>query len=362
MNRKAFSNPLSKHRRLLLLAGITCAGVCGLAHAQTASQAGVAQLASAVVAPSAAGAREGFDAVVEALRQSVVAAQVTGAVVSIEVKPGDAVRPGQVLLRLDAHAADQNAAASDAQVQSARAALEVATQEVERQRQLFGKSYISQAALERAEALFKATQAQVSAQLAQAGAAHTQTGFYVVRSPYAGVVAEVPVAAGDMAMPGRALVSLYDPSALRVTANVPQAVLASVRAGTDLKVEIPGVNSAASWLDPVHVQVLPTADAATHTVQIRLDLARGTPGLAPGMFARAWIPAAPGGAQRIVISPAAIVRRGEMTGVYVLDTSGRALLRQVRLGRAGADGVEILSGLDAGERVALEPQAAARVR
>jgi multidrug efflux pump subunit AcrA (membrane-fusion protein) len=164
--------------------------------AQAASQAG----------------RSSYDGVVEALRQTVVAAQVPGAVVELAVKAGDTVQAGQLLLRIDARSADQSAAAVDAQVQAARAQLDVATREYERQKQLFAKKYISQAALDRAEAEVRAARAQASAQTAQAGAARTQTGLHVVRAPYAGVVAEVPVALGDMAMPGRPLLTLYDPA------------------------------------------------------------------------------------------------------------------------------------------------------
>ena len=97
-----------------------------------------------------------------------MAAQVSGAVVAIDVKAGDVVKAGQVLARIDARAAEQNVAVSDAQVLSARATLEVAVKEFDRQKLLFEKNYTSRAALERAEAQFKATQAQVAAQLAQA--------------------------------------------------------------------------------------------------------------------------------------------------------------------------------------------------
>ena len=183
-------------------------------------------LVTTEVRSSGVGDSTGFDGVVEAVRQTVVAAQVSGAVVALDVKVGDVVKAGQVLAKIDAHAAEQSVAASDAQVQSARASLEVATKEFERQKQLFDKKYTSQAALERAEAQFKATQAQVSAQIAQAGAARTQSGFFVVKAPYGGVVAEVPVALGDMAMPGRPLLTLYDPAALRVTVAVPQTAIA----------------------------------------------------------------------------------------------------------------------------------------
>lgn len=332
----------------------------------TALPATAAGLASAVAQPGGTGVSTAFDGVVEAVRQTVVAAQVPGAVVQLGVKAGDRVSAGQVLLRLDARAADQSAAASDAQVQAARAGLEVASKDVERQRQLFKKNYISQAALEQAESQYKATRAQVDAQLAQAGSARTQTGFYTVRAPFAGVVAEVPVALGDMAMPGRALVTLYDPQALRVSASVPQSVSSSLAAGALPRIELPGLPAAQQWVQPLRAQLLPTIDPATHTVQVRAELPAGLAGPAPGMYARLWLPVAATGAAAsavpaLMVPQAAVVRRAELTGLYVLDPAGQPVLRQVRLGRVDGQQVEVLAGLMAGERVATDPQAAARV-
>ena len=108
-------------------------------------------------------------------------------------------------------------------------------------------------------------------------------------------------------------------------------------------------------------QVLPAMDPATHTVQVRLDLPPGTRA-APGMFGRVWLPGRSGDTPRLSVPTRAVVRRAELTGVYVLGDDGRPLLRQVRLGPVSGDQVEVLSGLRAGERVALDPQAAARVR
>ena len=198
-----------------------CAALLGA----TGALAAGGTLATAPVRVAGDSALSGFDGVVEAVRQTVVAAQVAGAVTSLEVKVGDTVKAGQVLARIDARTADYAASASDAQVRSAQALLEMANKDYQRQKQLFDKQYISQAALERAESQYKATQAQAAAQLAQASAARTQTGLHVVRAPYAGVVSEVPVALGDMAMPGRALLTLYQPGALRVSAAVPQSAL-----------------------------------------------------------------------------------------------------------------------------------------
>jgi RND family efflux transporter MFP subunit len=289
----------------------------------------------------------------------VIAAQVSAAVVELKVKAGDRVAAGQVLMRLDARAADQTAAASDAQVRAARASQDVAAKEFARQQQLAADKFISAAALDRAEAEFKATRAQVNSQLAQAGAARTQSGLHLVRAPYDGVVAEVPVSLGDMALPGRALLTVYDPSALRIAAAVPQTVATQLAGGQALRAELPGLPAARQWPTPTRVQVLPTVDASTHTVLVRADLPRGLAGVAPGMFARLWLPLA--ASAGLSVPRQAIVRRAEMIGLYVLDPSGRPLLRQVRIGRSEGERVEVLSGLMPGERVVTDPQVAARV-
>lgn len=317
-------------------------------------------LPTATVEASGGAGVAAYEGVVQAVRQTAIAAQVAGAVVAVSVKPGDRVEAGQLLLRIDARAAEQTAAASAAQVRAARAAQDAATRDFERQKQLFGERYISQAALDRAEAQYKSAQAEAAAQLASAGAARTQSDFYLIRAPYSGVVSEVPVMLGDMAMPGRALLTLYDPAALRISAAIPQTVAARLPKNLQPHAEVPGTGAAR--IAPVKVQLLPAVDPATHTQELRLDLPAGLAGLAPGMFARAWLPGASGADARLSIPAQAVVRRAELTAVYVLGASGDPLLRQVRLGRADGDRVEVLSGLSAGERVALDPHAAARAR
>ena len=313
-----------------------------------------------------------YDGVVEAVRQTQIAAQVPGSVVELAVHAGDRVSAGQLLVRIDARTADQDAAASAAQVQAGRANLAVAQREFERQQQLHAKKYISAAALERAEGQLKAARAQVDAQSAQAGAARTGAGLHTVRAPYAGVVAEVPVQLGDMAMPGRPLLTLYDPSALRVTASVPQSALAKLAGdklgAAQVRIELPGV-PADQQPQATGVQLLPTVDAGTHTQQLRAQLPAQYAQAVPGMFARLWLAAAPADSQAagasktsVTVPLKSVLRRGEMTGVYVPDAQGRPLLRQVRLGPVAGERVEILSGVAPGEAVVLDPLAVGSAR
>lgn len=350
---------------------LTAALFLAVSGAWAASDSAVQQIASFTVKPAATQLASSVDAQVEAVRDATLSAQVQGAVISLLAKAGDRVVAGQELARIDARAAQQNAAASAAQVDAARAAQQVATKEYERQKQLFQKQYISQAALDRAEAQWRTSQSQVQALQAQAGAAATQSGFYVIKAPFAGVVGHVPATLGDMAMPGKPLLTVYDPSLMRVTAYVGQQQAAALRdtGGGDLQVDIPGISAPRVAVPASKVQVLPTVDAQSHTVQVRVELPPSVVGAAPGMFARLWLNAGKGAAASadaafgpLLVPAGVVVRRAEMTGVYVLDDQNRPLLRQVRLGRPAGDMVEVLSGVRAGDRIALQPQAAAKVR
>ncbi|MFZ4478291.1 MAG: efflux RND transporter periplasmic adaptor subunit [Rhodoferax sp.] len=349
-----------------LLAALLVAGLAAVPSASAADSAALATV-SVQTSGSSAGDRVSYDGVVEAVRQSTLSAQVAGAIIALNVKAGDRVRAGQELVRMDARAADQNAAASVAQVEAARAAVNVTSKDYERQKQLFQKQYISQSALDRALAQFQAADAQLKALQAQSSAAQTQSRFFVINAPYAGIVSDVPVAIGDMAMPGHPLIVMHDPAALRVTAAVPSSLAASVESTSAVQFEIPGLMAAQGLMSPTLVKLLPTVDAATHTAQIRLSLPDSLKGVTPGMFARVWMAAsAPGQPgvvnERLYVPIRSVVRRSEMTGLYVVNEQGRPALRQVRLGRAQGDRIEVLSGVEKGEKIAADPQAAAKVR
>jgi multidrug efflux system membrane fusion protein len=352
--------------RIHLIAAATLAALSLQTAAQTANAPAKATVA---VTSTAEAGSSSLEAVVEAVRQTTLSAQVPGAIVAVLVRAGDRVQAGQALVRIDARAAQQNVAGSAAQVEAAQAALNVAATELERQKQLLQMQYISQAALDRAQAQWLAAQAQVKALQAQTRSAEMQSGFHVLNAPYSGVVSEMSATLGDMAMPGRPLLVMHDPSALRVVAAVPQTMLPGLADKlAAVRYEIPGLPALSGQTNqraPAQTQLLPTIDPATHTAQIRLMLPAGSPGMTgitPGMFARVWLPATPvaakGSSEQLFLPAAAIVRRGEMTGVYVVDAQGQPRLRQVRLGRATGDRVEVLSGVSKGEQVLADPKAA----
>jgi len=291
------------------------------------------------------------EAVVEAVRQSTVAAQIAGRVVEIRFDVGDYVRKGEVIVRIDERAATQAVEVSQAQVAEADAALRNARANYERSRQLLAQKFISQAAMDKADADYKAAAARVTALLAGAGQVATERSFATIVAPYSGIVSARHVELGEMAVPGKPLMTGFDPGTLRVVANVPQARIAAISQTGKARIEVPSHNR---WIEVKKLTVVPAADPRTHTTLVRLELPGDVRGIYPGVFARVHF--VTGTAPRLLVPRAALLRRSEVTAVYAVGDDGQPRLRQVRLGTASDENaIEVLAGLRAGERVALEP-------
>ncbi len=290
------------------------------------------------------------EGVVEATRQSTVSAQISGRVKEVNFDIGDKVKKGQIILRIDEREADQALAGSQAQVRQAQAALQNAKLNYERSVQLFEQKFISQSALDKALSDYKMAQAQAAASEAGAKQSALAQAYTSVIAPYAGVVSARMVEMGEMVTVGKPLMTGFDPSQMRVIVNVPQYKLADIGQRPAVKIEIPSLSR---WIKAASVVVQPAADARTHSTQVKISLPENEPGLYPGMFVRAHFVI--GKVSKLLIPSSAIVRRGEVVGVYVADEKGAATLRQVRVSdMAGENEVEVLSGLAQGEHVAVD--------
>lgn len=290
------------------------------------------------------------EALVEAVRQSTLDAQVSGRVTAVNFDVGDYVKAGTVIVRLSAQELKSAVAGSQAQVAQADATLAHARADYQRQQQLFQQKFISQAALDRATSEFQAAEAAARAARASVGQTSAMSGYTVITAPYSGVVATRHVEVGETVAPGTPLMTGFDPKDMRVIANIPQYKLAEVKAAPRVAVEIPSLNK---WIDATGVTVLPSADTATHTVKVRIDLPTNLEGVIPGMFARAHF--STGSARKLAIPAGAVVRRSEITAVYVVKQD-QVSLRQIRLGTPNAQGqVEVLAGLNPGDVIALDP-------
>ncbi|MCR4297987.1 MAG: efflux RND transporter periplasmic adaptor subunit [Gallionella sp.] len=321
-----------------LLPGVVTAHAAGQLDVATAQYREVAQTYS-------------VDGLVEAVHQSTVSAQISGRVKEVNFDTGDHVKKGQVILRIDEREALQALAGSQAQVFQAQANMQNAKAAYERARQLFAQKFISQAALDKAQADYKVALAQAAASESGAGQASLAHGYTAVIAPYSGVVSARLVEVGEMVMPGKPLMTGFDPAEMRVVASVPQSKLADIGVRPDAMVEVHSLNR---WIKPVSTIVQPVADARTHSTQVRVYLPKNETGIYPGMFVHTHFVV--GKANKLAIPASAVLRRSEVVAVYVVDKKGNVKLRQVRIGDAVADGaVEVLAGLNPGEAVALDP-------
>lgn len=288
------------------------------------------------------------DAVIEAVRAATVSAQISGNVTRYYVDAGDRVKRGQVLVRIDTRETDAQVVAGNAAVAQAEAQLAQARLNYDRTAKLVDAKFVSQAALDKADADLKSAQAAV--QMANAGAtqATTARSFAEVRSPVDGVVTRRLAELGELAAPGKPLIEVHDPSALRAVASVPQFVLPRIANARSADVLLPALGTTIS---ATHVTVLPAADARLLSTQVRADLPAQVPaGTVPGTAAKVLLPT--GTARKLVMPAAMVFRRGELTATHVVGADGRVQLRQIRVGEAAGNGlVEVLAGLDAGERV-----------
>lgn len=289
------------------------------------------------------------EGVVEAVNQATVAAQLSGRVTEMRVDVGQTVRKGELLLRIDAREAAEAAAGAKAQAVAAKA-------NYERQKRLQQQNFISPAALDKAKADFEAAQAA-------SGQAGVGLGHATVASPISGIVALRSIEPGEMASPGKPLLTIYEPGGLRVTASIPQYKLPQMRNVKQARIEFPEFGK---WVDASKVTLLPTADVSTHVSQVRVGLPDSIRDQVkdedfkpiPGMYARVHFVI--GQASKMTVPQAAVVRRGEVAAVYVQNEKGVLSLRQLRLGEpVGKGETEVLAGLVAGERVVLDPVKAA---
>jgi len=290
-----------------------------------------------------------IDAVVEAVMQSTLSSQIPGRVLSLNVKAGDRVKAGQVLATIDDREAQTGVLRSQAQMQQSDAELRQLQIALKRTQELKTQGFVSSAALDLAEAQYKAAQAgRDSAGAATAQAKVTQS-FSKVTAPYDAWDLEPSAQAGDLAMPGKPLMTVYAPQPLRVVMQWPASQKSALPKLNDLQVQ---------WgteiIKPVAMQIMPNADGISQTIGVKLDLPRtgAAVNASPGQQVQVRIA---GAAQAKGLVPkSAILRRGEITAVYVAQENGFAM-KLVRLGADhGSAGVEIWAGLKEGDLIAVD--------
>lgn len=347
--------------RWLHRAASICIAAAGISALAASSASAASAIPTATVLASAASTGYVLDGVVQAVKQSTVAAQASGRIVAFAVKAGDRVRAGQVLASIDDREAQVGLQHAQAQVSQAEAELGNAQAQWQRSRHLQAQGFVSQAALDMADAQYRSAQAQ----RAQADAAVRQSGlaqgYTRVTSPLDGWVLQTFAQAGDLAVPGTPLLVVYAPQPLRAVVQVPASRSPAVRQSKQTTVLVESGGTLQS-LTPLNRLEVPSSDPVSQTTEWRMDLpAKEAAALLPGQQLRVRFAMDAGAAgTRLLVPAAAVVRRGELNAVYVAS-GAQFVLRAVRLGQdLGPLGVEVLSGLRAGEVVATDTVRAAQ--
>lgn len=316
---------------------------------------------------------------VQAATAATIMARVPGIVTRIAVAPGTAVAAGALLVELDAQeilakrdqaqaavamaqaaVAEANAAAAEA-----NAAHRLADLELTRAKTLLAKEALTRAEYDGAEAKASATTARVAATTAMitaatrrvgaaeaaASEAAVMVGYLRLTAPFAGIVVRKHVAVGDLLAPGRPVIELEDPAAMRLEVAVPESLASRITVGANMRVHI---DAAGLDHDAAVVEIIPAADPVSRTVLAKLALPADSATLRSGQFGRVAVTTAPG--QVLAVPATAVVRRGQLDAVFVV-TDSVARLRLVRTGGVDGERIIIRAGLAAGDRVVTAPSA-----
>jgi RND family efflux transporter MFP subunit len=311
------------------LAGLACTPAQPIERSPTAAPR---QIPAARVSDAHGPATYRAAGTVRAARRVELATRVMGRIETVRARAGDPVRRGQVLLTID------RASLSASQGQ-ARSGLELAEKTLRRAERLYADSAATLVQLEAARNGY--SQAEAQSRAVAADLAYTD-----LQAPFDGVITSRMADPGDMAAPGQPLLILEDKSAREIVVTVPDELRERLRVGQEVPVRIGARERAVTARITA---VVAGADPRSPALEVRLV---GPSSLAPGLAAVAELPA--GDRRTLLVPRSALVERGQLEGVYLFAPDSTLRLRWVRTGAPEGNAIEVVSGLNAGDSIALD--------
>jgi RND family efflux transporter MFP subunit len=282
---------------------------------------------------------------VRSRRTTRVSPRIMATILEIPLEQGDEIGKGDLIARLDDREVQARLAAAKADLSQAQARLLQAESAFERYSRLAKQGAATEEQLEAVTADYEAAKGAVAGATEAVSVAEIVTGYTEIRSTQSGVVAEKLAEPGDLALPGKPLVAIQDPTDLRLEADVREYLVSYVDVGAEVRVVFGPPISAE--IETVVEERAPEADPATRTFRVKAPLPEGT-AARPGNFGRLRFRT---GEREVLLVPAAAVRRiGQLETVEVVE-DGRVRVRHVRTGDRHGERLEVLSGLTAGELV-----------
>ncbi len=302
-----------------------------------------------------------LDGVVEAINKATISAQTSGTISAILVDVDDYVKKGSLILRLNDTSQQAQLKKALARKKEAQSHLANATEEYKRISDIYAKKVVSKAKMDNARYNLSAAKARLDAAQASLSEAREQLSYTRVVAPYSGIVTARQVEVGEAVRPGTKLMTGISLDKLRININVPQSLITTLRhyAKAFVSIHAP-VTGKLIHVTVKKITIFPVADPRTGTFKVRLDLPEGIKGLFPGMFIKVALVT---GEKKVLMVPSkSVVYRSEVTAVYVVGSKGEINFRYIRPGRTRDGLMVVLSGLQSGEQVALDPiQAGARL-
>lgn len=291
-----------------------------------------------------------LDGTVEAVNQATMSAQTSGRIAEVFFDVDDYVQAGDAIVRFTDAEQRSSLQAAKASLAEAEARRDQAAQDFARASSLFESGSASKREYDQALASRDAANARVAAAQSAVETAEQQVEYTLVRAPYSGIVTERHIEVGETVGVGQRLISGLSLETLRVVVDLPQQVASDVRTHRSAF-----ILTEEGRVEATTVTLFPFAHRSSNTFRARLELPEGQFGLYPGMFVK--VAFVVGESDRLMIPAGALIRRSEVTGVYVVGDD-RIRMRQVRIGATIGDRVEVVAGLQAGETVAEDPVAA----
>ena len=285
---------------------------------------------------------------VEAERRTVISSRIMATIRAVHVNAGQEVAAGDPLVELDERALAAAVEQAQRAVEAAAANRARRASDFQRATQLLRQGVLSQSEFELSQAAAKVAEAELESARQALRGAEVGRSYAVITSPVSGRVVDRLADPGDTAAPGKPLLAIYDPTALRLEAPVREALAARLAVGDEVQVRLEG--GADAFAAPIS-EIVPEAEAGSRTIFIKVRLPPRV-GLFPGAFARVQVPV---GERTLLALPLAAVERvGQLAFVSAVADDRTVSRRLVTLGRTLGDGrIEVLSGLRGGEEVVL---------
>ncbi len=284
---------------------------------------------------------------VQSRRKTDVASQLLATIREIVPRPGDRVKAGEVLVTLDDRDLLAQQREAVASLATAEADLVIRRGDFQRIKAAGGAASADE--LAKVDGAFKLAETQVTRLKAAIKRVEVQMTYTAISLRTDGMVAERMAEPGDLAAPGKPILTVYDPTDLELQVNVPESLAAGLTVGTTLAVRIDAINLTA---DAAVREVVPQAQQASRSVLVKLALPPATNvAVLPGMYGRAEVPV--GRSERLWLRSEAILQAGQLDLVELVLADNTLSRRFVRVGRVANGKTEILSGLAPGDRVAL---------